>query len=102
MTHEEFGMHWRLAMYAWRECGIPDDPAQLAQRLGMSRARLEKHWQNVVAPFERRGDRLVLPWQEAERDKQAAFRSRQAENGRRGGRPRKATDGNPTLSGGKG
>ena len=104
MSHEQFGMHWRLSMYAWRERGLPDDLAQLARLLGVPRAKLERHWDVIGARFERRGDRLVLPWQEEERDRQAAFRARQSENGRRGGRSRAdriATD-NPPESDGKG
>ena len=88
MTHEEFGMYWRLALHAWRDRGLPTDRARIALFLGTTPAKLGRAWPVVGAPFVEQSGRLVLPWMERQRAEQAERRERRSQAGRRGNEAR--------------
>lgn len=91
MTTEEVGAYLILTLFAWRENGLPDDVEELSALAKMPLDRFKTSWERRLARcFEKREDgRFVHPRLEAEREKQAAFRQRMSEVGKRGGRPRK-------------
>lgn len=86
LTPAEVGAYIRLLCVQWSRGAIKPDPDRLAMLAGgeVSDAVLEK--------FETGEDGLLRNARlESERAKQAEYRERQAANGRRGGRPKKAT-----------
>lgn len=105
MSYTEIGIYQVLLCHAWTNRGLPNDLAAIATMLKFPHKRLTKMWAGPLGKcFVVRGERLVNPRQEQERNKQAEFRRRQSDNGSRGGRPlksqREPTD-NPSLSSGK-
>lgn len=92
LTLEQAGAYWRLAMHAWREQGLPDDRARLARVLGLPPAKFAKLWPALADLLDTTADgRLVFAWMERQREELIAFRERQSENGKKGGRPRKVS-----------
>lgn len=87
MTDDEFGKFNRLRALAWRDGGLPTDPARLAVTLGVKPKDFARLWAVVGAPFVERDGRYVLPPLETQRQRQAERRDRNAQNGQRGGRP---------------
>lgn len=88
LSNEEFGQYWKLALYAWREMGLPSDHGRIAKVLGISQKQFDAAWPTIGAKFELNAstNRYVLPWQEDERQKQADNRvkRRNAANARWG------------------
>lgn len=77
MTCEEFGAYCQLLFQAWIDGGVPNDPAQLARRTRLSRAKFAKAWETVGPCFvEASNGLLVNPRMERERSFQAANRER--------------------------
>lgn len=90
MSMQERGVYITLICKCWTEGTLPADPQLLARLCGFPVAAFRKCWPAIAPCFRacpRDADRLVHPRLEKERQKQRAFRRRQADNGRKGGRP---------------
>lgn len=92
MSYEERGVYMHLLCVCWNEHGeLPADVGALARIVGWQRARFDKAWRAIEPCFERRGESYHHPRLDKEREKQEARRLAMSENGKRGGRPRKAS-----------
>lgn len=94
MSLEAEGAYVRLLSLCWREGSIPANAALLSAMCKQAGPKVIKE---VLPCFTKAGapsGRLVHKRLEEERAKQLAHRTKQAENGRNGGRPKKAM-GNP-------
>lgn len=111
MSLQERGAYITLICVCWIEGSLPADVARLARLCGAPLTAFRRFWPALERCF--RADpeapgRLIHPRLERERHKQAEFRRRQSDNGRRGGRPRKPDQShekptqNPTKSQTKG
>jgi uncharacterized protein YdaU (DUF1376 family) len=93
MSNEEFGAYWRLCCYSWEDGSIPSDLDDLARMLPRTtKKKLAAMWRIIGKCFSAHptmSDRLVQPRLEIERQKQQCHRKIQAQNGQKGGRPRK-------------
>jgi uncharacterized protein YdaU (DUF1376 family) len=109
MSFTEIGIYQVLLCHAWDNRGLPNDTSAIATMLKLPHKRFVKLWAGPLsACFEARGNRLVNPRQERERQKQSEYRRRQSDNGAKGGRPQKThadtqpkAINNPPLSSGK-
>lgn len=79
---EAVGAWCKAWMYLWGSG--PSSPEVVAQVAG-------KGWDRVGFLFDENDGLLSLPWMEKKRAEAEDFRTRQAENGRKGGRPKAAT-----------
>lgn len=98
LTTEQHGAYFLLLMACWKRGGsLPDDDAQLAAIAKLTPAQWRKA-RAVIAPFWTIGrhtwtqKRLTV-----ELEKARSYVTAQSENGKLGGRPRKATE-NPPLN----
>jgi uncharacterized protein YdaU (DUF1376 family) len=91
MSMTERGIYQTLLSQCWLDNGLPTDLAQLAQMVTMKEAQFTRIWTNgpLHQCFHERGGRLHNNRLDEERRKQADYRRRQSDNGRRGGRPNK-------------
>jgi uncharacterized protein YdaU (DUF1376 family) len=96
LTLEEEGAYRRALDFCWLHGSIPSDPNKLIRLIGKG-CTLEVA-QAIIPMFEEVDGQLYHERLEQERTKQKAFREKQAENGKRGGRPKQ----NPTESQNKG
>lgn len=99
MSLQERGAYITLICLCWAEGTIPADVALMSRVLGSPEHALRKMWPALAPCFRPAGtdaSRLIHPRLERERKKQRAFRRKQAENGRRGGRPPQS--GKPTAN----
>jgi uncharacterized protein YdaU (DUF1376 family) len=87
MSLTELGAYWKLTCICWNEGSLPADVKSLARLLGIPAGHASRLWQAIAPCFKERDGRLTHPRLEGERKKQAEFRQRQADNGRKGGRP---------------
>lgn len=88
MTLTEVGVYILLLAHNWLSGGLPADVGEIAKIVKVSPVRFQKMWAGPLSEaFVKRGTRLVNPRLEDERQKQIAFRQRQSENGKKGGRP---------------
>jgi uncharacterized protein YdaU (DUF1376 family) len=88
MTLEQEGIYVRLLAYCWREGSIPADITLLSRLCKNAPA---DSLNQVIERFEvhpERPDRLVHPRLEAERSKQADFRSERSKSGTKGAKKR--------------
>ncbi len=93
-TDAEVGLYARLLCVQWSTGSLPDDDAELAS-YGKGQTPLAR----IKAKFAVGTDgRLRNLRMEMEREKQIAFRQRQSEHGRLGGRPTKKAKPKPSLS----
>jgi uncharacterized protein YdaU (DUF1376 family) len=104
MNLSERGAYITLLCYCWSEGSIYDDPAKLAKFCHVTPSVMRRLWP-ALAPCFRPSDepgRLIHPRLERERQKQAEFKQRQSDNGKKGGRPPKPPESqnNPSLSSG--
>ena len=92
MTSTERGVYITLLSRCWLDNGLPTDLHVLARFVGMRIAQFERLWSHGTLHecFTERSGRLHNARLDQERRVQAEFRKRQAENGSKGGRPRKA------------
>jgi uncharacterized protein YdaU (DUF1376 family) len=103
MSLLERGAYITLICKCWIEGSLPADVERLARLCGAPLPAFRKLWPAIQPCFRQQSaesDRLVHPRLEKERKKQRAFRRRQSDNGKKGGRPPrsgKPTD-NPSLS----
>lgn len=91
MSMAERGVYITLICKCWTEGTLPADVALLAKLCGLPSSSFSKSWAAIAPCFRasNQPDRLIHPRLEKERKKQRAFRRRQADNGRKGGRPPK-------------
>jgi uncharacterized protein YdaU (DUF1376 family) len=87
MSLTELGAYWKLTCICWNEGSLPADTKSLARLLGTSAGHASKLWPAIAPCFKERDGRLMHPRLEGERRKQAEYRAKQADNGRKGGRP---------------
>ena len=103
MSMQERGVYITLICKCWTEGTLPSDLVLLARLCGFPSAAFRKCWTAIAPcfrPCSRDASRLVHPRLEKERQKQRAYRRRQADNGRKGGRPPQSgkPTANPSLS----
>lgn len=103
MNLAERGAYVTLLCYCWTEGSLPADLNRLARFCGVNTAAFKKLWPALQPCFRVDGVtslRLIHPRLERERQKQAEFKRRQSDNGRKGGRPHKPNESqnNPSLS----
>lgn len=101
MSLQETGAYARLMCYEWNAhgAGIPDDCTRAANMVHAPIGAMRKMWPAIRSCFiahPTEPGRLVHPRLEKERQKQDAFRRRQSDKGKRGGRPKAETK--PGLS----
>lgn len=89
MTYTERGIYITLLAVCWLQGSLPP-PAELPDMLKLAAPRFEKLWHGRLSRcFDPNGDgRLHHKRLDEEREKQAAFRAKQAANGTKGGRPK--------------
>lgn len=97
MSLTEIGAYWKLISICWIDDTLPTSPAALARLVGVPQAHFARLWPAIAPCFKEKSGRLIHPRLERERAAQAAYRAKQADNGKKGGRPRN----NPSLSSGK-
>jgi uncharacterized protein YdaU (DUF1376 family) len=85
MSFTEIGIYQVLLCHAWTNRGLPKDTADIAKMLKMPHQRFKKIWHEGALHncFVAKGDRLVNPRQERERQKQDEFRRRQSDNAKK-------------------
>lgn len=101
MSLAERGAYITLICQCWSEGTIPADVAKMAKVIGTPEAPFRKLWPAIATCFKpatNDATRLVHPRLERELKKQRAFRRRQADNGRKGGRPPHVGKPNPNPS----
>lgn len=87
MSLTEVGVYIVLLSHAWLSGGIPTDTNEIAKLVKMPAGRFRRMWAGPLSEcFTKRGAVLINERLDAERKKQIAFRDRQSENGRKGGR----------------
>jgi uncharacterized protein YdaU (DUF1376 family) len=99
MSMQERGVYITLICKCWTEGTLPADLVLLARLCGFPTAAFRKCWTAIAPcfrPCSRDASRLIHPRLEKERQKQRAYRRRQADNGKLGGRPPKPKP-NPSL-----
>jgi uncharacterized protein YdaU (DUF1376 family) len=96
LTLEEEGAYRRALDYCWLHGSIPADPNKLIRLIGKG-CTIEIA-EAIIPMFEVLDGKLYHERLEQERSKQKAFREKQSDNGKRGGRPKL----NPTESQEKG
>jgi uncharacterized protein YdaU (DUF1376 family) len=89
MSAAERGVYIMLLLYSWLDGGLSTDHAVLARLGGVKLSQFERMWKSgpLSECFTERRGKLYNDRLEEERRKQVAFRERQAENGKKGGRP---------------
>jgi len=97
MTFEEKGVYIDLLSHAWKERGIPADQKRLAKLLGLSPAKLARLWATVGRCWEERGDVLVQPRMERQRDERERHREQAREAGKRSAEKRRSGNGGATA-----
>lgn len=91
LTCQETGAYIKLLAYQWVNMGIPK------QRLGIIMGSgWENTWLAISDKFVEKDGVYFNNRLEAEREKRSRFKEKQAENGKKGGRPRKNPDVNYT------
>ena len=94
MSLEEEGAYLRLMCYCWRQGTIPNDPVKLARLCKTTPAKMEEMWPAVSVCFRStKDDRLAHPRLDVERTKQAGYKRKMSEAGKRGAEARKAKGG---------
>lgn len=87
MSLEEQGAYVRLLAIYWLEDGLPSDLGKLSRLVGVPRRRFEKLWPAIAPCFSTADGRLFQKRIEEEKAKQLAFREKQSEKGKLGGKP---------------
>lgn len=91
LSLEEFGALTLLLDHDWIETGLPMNLKILAKFVRISERKMQKLWRNIARFFVEIDARWMNPGLQIEREKQAARRASLSENGKKGGRPPKAT-----------
>lgn len=84
LSFEERGIWLHLICLAWLNGGLDSDTTVLARSCGLPQRDFDRAWRRIGAHFELRGDRLVNPRQEREREVQAINRARRSDAGKDG------------------
>jgi uncharacterized protein YdaU (DUF1376 family) len=104
MSLQERGAYITLLCLCWTEGTLPADTDRLARLCGVPHAAFRRIWPALEMCFRPDSDtegRLIHPRLHRERQKQAEFKRRQSDNGKKGGRPPKQeSQNNPSLSSG--
>ncbi|GAB2866168.1 hypothetical protein [Hymenobacter ruber] len=90
LSLESEAAYVRLLNYCWREGSIPANPALLSAMCKYADVKVIKPALALFIKSPTQPGRLIHKRLEEERSKQEAFRTKQADNGRNGGRPKKA------------
>ena len=91
MSLQERGAYITLLCICWQEGSLPASVDRLANMVGVPLKVFTKFWPAVSVCFTETEGRLAHGRLDKEREKQAEYRRRQTDNGRRGGRPVKPT-----------
>jgi uncharacterized protein YdaU (DUF1376 family) len=102
MSMAERGIYITLISVCWQQGSLPADTAMLSRLCLTPLATFKKMWPAVERCFRLKGERLVHPRLDLERRKQAEYRAKQAENGKKGGRPEKPKETQPLAVGNSG
>lgn len=90
MSAAEVGAYTRLLCWQWQQGHLPAEVGRISKIAGLSPSKLE----NVLLKFEKGSDGLYRNARmESDRQRLEEFRERQAEAGRKGGRPPKEKGG---------
>jgi len=81
MGHEARGIYIDLLAMYWNDGGLPADPQSLARRVCVPFRTFQRLWPLIEPCFQRDGDSITSLRLEAEKVKQAAYRSMQQEKG---------------------
>jgi uncharacterized protein YdaU (DUF1376 family) len=85
----EAGAYIRLLSRCWLKGSLPAETGELAKLCSATPAQMQSMWPAISKCFTQRSDgRWLHPRLEIERKRQAEFRRKQSENGKRGGRPK--------------
>lgn len=87
LSHEAFGVFWRLYCRAWNEEGLPNDQERLARWLRLDRERFDTLWGEMSHLWSLKGERWTNAEQEKKRERVTAYVASRSENGKKGGRP---------------
>ena len=89
MTLEEEGAYWRAIAYCWREGSIPADDGRLSRLLKGATNQTLTVVRNCFNQMATDPTRLIHPRLEIERKKQAEWRSKSSEAGKKSGKSRR-------------
>lgn len=101
LSHEAFGLFFRLYCRSWLEEGLPNDPDRLARWARITREQWDSLWAEMEHLWTLVEGRWINDGQEVKRTKVNAYVASRADNGRKGGRPKKEAYENHMLSGEK-
>lgn len=85
MTVAERGVYITLLCFCWTEGSVPASAQAIGRLCSMSASAVQKIWPTIQRCFVENEGRLRHKRLDAEREKQAAWRNRLAESGRKGG-----------------
>lgn len=89
MANAEVGIYVKLLCHEWMDGSLPTDHRQLARMVGVPFRQFSRTWEGPLSEcFVERNGRLVNPRLERARKEQIEYRRRQAEHGKKGGRPK--------------
>jgi uncharacterized protein YdaU (DUF1376 family) len=89
MSLEQFGAYWTLMSYVWLEGSLPLDEKNLARLLRVTPEEFRSLWDAVKALFKVKDGSITSPELDEQRKKQAAWRLKSAEGGRKSGEARR-------------
>lgn len=100
MSLTEVGAYIVLLSHTWLAGGIPTDTAEIAKIVKIPPVRFARMWRGALSEcFVKRGTILINERLDRERKKQIAFREKQAEFGKKGGRRVALPEPSSTLKG---
>lgn len=85
MTMAERGVYITLLCFCWTEGSVPSSIQSIARLCSMSSGSIKKMWPTIQRCFVETDNRFRHKRLDAEREKQAAWRNKLAESGRKGG-----------------
>jgi uncharacterized protein YdaU (DUF1376 family) len=89
LTDEQEGVYTRLLCFAWDRGGLPLDEARIQRLRPWPDDVWARCWPEIKDKWVKRGDKLINPRQERERDAQKARRDGASVGGKRGAETRK-------------
>jgi len=89
MTLDEIGAYALLLSHCWLDDGLPTNVDQMARLVKTSASKFRRMWEGPLSEcFVEKNGRLINVRLDEERRKQADYRRRAAEWGKKGGRPK--------------